>query len=282
MTFRSKLHQQLQIWWSAAVVLAVGGALSIGLWHVLERSQTQTVQDRLNEQAQLFTSTLEQRLYAYADYIQVIKPLLEANPAATLEVFKSLKLAEDASVRFPGVEVLSLVRHLDAQAYAQRREALLRDVPPQLRVDESAMHPLPLTQSTYFMVDEVWPISTKRYLTGLNAELQPAVKAQITRVQGAPKPVMSASLSLRESGDEGVGVLISVPLHTPVSQGGVGALAAMLSISVRIDALVEQLRGRGMLPHTEVSIQDKTLNGASQDASMVLASHLVGDQTAHA
>ncbi len=52
--------------------------IECGLWHVLAQRQTQTVQERLEEQAQLFTSTLEQRLYSYADYVRVMRPLLEA------------------------------------------------------------------------------------------------------------------------------------------------------------------------------------------------------------
>ncbi len=71
------------------------------------------------------------------------------------EIFKNLKLVEDISQRYPGVEGMTLVRKMSAQDYAQRRAQLLQEVSPQLRVDESAMPAWPLTQSTYFIVDEV-------------------------------------------------------------------------------------------------------------------------------
>lgn len=259
MTFSPKLRQQLHIWWPAAAALAVGVALSVGLWYVLAQRQTQTVQERLEEQAQLFTSTLEQRLYSYADYVRVMRPLLEANPGEVHEIFKNLKLVEDISQRYPGVEGMTLVRKMSAQDYAQRRAQLLQEVSSQLRVDESAMPAWPLTQSTYFIVDEVWPLRAKRSLSGLDAMQQPAVRAQIERVQQVQDAVMSGPMTLSDAGSDAVGVLISVPvLAEQTDAQGTQALLGVLNVSVRVNGLVAQFRDRGMLPHMMLAIEDTT------------------------
>lgn len=270
MTSRSKLQQRLQIWWPAVAVMMVGSALSLGLWHVLEHRQTNTVQQRLEEQAQLFAATLEQRLYAYADYAQVMRPVFERNPGAADEILRSLKSAPGAASRYPGIEGLTVVQRMDAAEYTVYREKLLSEVPAKLRVDEAAMPAWPLTQSSYFVMDGVWPLSARRVLLGADALQQEPFKAQLERVQASAEPVMSAPFTSPHAGaTPSPSVLISVPLRSvrALQDASVNA-TGLLSLSVRIDVLVDQLRDKGMLPHAAVSIHDETQRDAPMQLSV--------------
>lgn len=266
MKFRYKLQQQLQIWWPAVAVFAVGSTLSLGLWHALEQRQVQTVQERLEQQAKLFAIALEQRLFVYSDYVQGLRPLLEATPAAADKVFKSLGLMQERGTRYAGMEALTLVRRMDAQKYAAYRAKLLNEVPSALRVDESAMPAVPLKQSSYYIVDEVWPFVARQVLKGLDAQQQPQLQAQIEQFQVNTQAQALMSEPHALDGIGGAGVLIGVPLRGGEAEHHL--LDGVLSISVRVDSLIELLRSRGMLPHTLLSIQDQSSDPASRSLTV--------------
>ena len=255
MKIRSKLQLQLQIWWPAAVVLTVGGALSLGLWYALDQRQSQTLQERLEEQAQVFATSLEQRLYAYVDYLQAMRPVLENGLETASQHFKTLRVGQEIAQRYPGIETMSLIRRMDAHSYTQHRAKLLRDVPLQLRVDESMMPSWPAAKSDVFMVEEVWPLTARRALLGLDAERNPVVKSQITHAQVSGQAVMSAPFAMRSMPPDVAGVLVSVPLraHDGVPHERIDGL---VSVSVRPQALVEQLRERGMLSNVRLAMED--------------------------
>ena len=266
MTSRPKLRQQLQIWRPAALVLVIGSALSASLWRVLEHRQAQMVQDRVHQQVHLFTSSLEQRLYAYADQLRGMRPLLEWQSASGHDIFAALRQTPSVDARYPGVEVVSVVRKMSATQYAAHRKKLLREVPDTERVHEVWMPEMSLHTTSYYVIDEVWPIHAKHPLSGFDAMRQEAVKAQLQRMHATSESLLSAPLMLHESQDGAIGVLVSVPLHEKAQGVQAGALLGALNISLRADALVDHFRHRGMLQNLRMQVHDTTPEDVVQPA----------------
>lgn len=256
MKSRSKLQQRLQTWWPTVAVLAFGCALSIGLWQTLEDRQVHTAQERLDQQAEMFSASVAQRFYAYGDIVHGMKAILEMKDVPAHDVFAASKLTQDPAFRYPGLEALSLIRRMDAMGYAAYRERLLREASAQQRVDESQMPAPSLAQTDYYIVDDVWPLSARRALRGIDAETHPSVKALIESLQNTAGPVMSAPLVMPETKNEATGVLISVPLRAAAAAGEQGQLTGVLNLSVNLERMMVHFLARGMLPHTLVSIED--------------------------
>lgn len=255
MKSRSKLQQQLQLWWPAVVVLSIGGVLSLSLWSVLQARQMQTMKERLDQEALLVTSSLEQRLYAYAEHLQGMQPALEAQVTSAGKLFSSLRITQEEASRNPGVEAITFTSRMSAPDFAAYRERLLAQVPQNLRVPESHMPQLLGGASEFFVINDVWPLGATRGLLGLDAQQQPAVKSQIQQALESVKPVMSAPLSFWNKQNQQTEIVISVPVRDSAA-GGTDALVGMLSISVRMQGLVDHFRSRGMLQNTMLSITD--------------------------
>jgi diguanylate cyclase (GGDEF)-like protein/PAS domain S-box-containing protein len=252
---RSKLQQQLQLWWPAAVVLSVGCVLSLGLWTVLQERQAQTLKERLEQEAQLFTSSMEQRLYAYAEHLQGMQPALEGQVTSASKLFSSLRITGEAAGRNPGVEAITFTSRMSVEDFAAYRERLLAQVPPEMRVPESHMPQLHGDDSEFFVINDVWPLGATRGFLGLDAQLQPAVKSQIQQALESVKPVMSAPLSLPNLPKHETEILVSVPVRDSLA-GGTDALVGMLNISLRMQGLVNHFRSRGMLQNAMLAITD--------------------------
>lgn len=255
MKSRSKLQQRLQLWLPAAAVLAVGSVLSFSLWQVLQERQAQTVKERLDQEAQLFTASVEQRLYAYADHLQGMQPALEAQVTSAAELFHSLRVNREATARYPGVEAITLTSRMNLGEVAAYRQKLLLQVPRELRSAESHMPQLARGQEEFFVINDVWPLGATRGILGLDAEQQPAVKAQIQQAMESVRPLMSAPLILNESRDQEVGILVSVPVRD-AGASGADTLVGLLNISLRTEGLIEHFRSRGMLQNTMLAITD--------------------------
>ena len=230
MKSRSKLQRRLQIWGPSAAVFAVGSALSWGLWTVLDARLATTAQERLDQQSLLFTTSLEQRLQSYGDLLQGMKPALDADSAISLEVFASSHMTQDSALRHQSVEALSVARRMS-----------------------SSDAPMPLQ----YVIDEAWPRSAKAGLLGRNTQDLSALRQQILDVQGIRAPLMSAPLTLHASPLAVHGVLISVALRVQRQE----VPERVLTLGVRLDRLIEQLHGRGILPDAIVNISDVTEPG---------------------
>lgn len=252
---RSKLQQRLQLWWPAAAVIAIGSVLSLGLWHVLQERQAQTLKERLDQEAQMFTTSIEQRLYAYADHLQGMQPALEAQVTSAGKLFSSLRMSREAAARYPGVEALTLTSRMTGRDFEAYRARLIAQVPRDLRAANSRMPQLLGEQSEHFVVNDVWPLGATQGLLGLDAEQQPAVKAQIQQAMESTTPVMSAPLTLYESLHQEPGILISAPVRD-TGAGGADTLVGMLNISLRTEGLIEHFKSRGMLQNALLSITD--------------------------
>ena len=222
----------------------------------MEDRQVHTAQERLDQQAEMFSASVAQRFYAYGDIVHGMKAILEMKDVPAHDVFAASKLTQDPAFRYPGLEALSLIRRMDATDYAAYRERLLREASAQQRVDESQMPAPSLAQADYYIVDDVWPLSARRALRGIDAETHPSVKALIESLQNTAGPVMSAPLVMPETKNEATGVLISVPLRTAAAAGEQGQLTGVLNLSVNLERMMVHFLARGMLPHTLVSIED--------------------------
>ncbi|MGE8397179.1 MAG: diguanylate cyclase domain-containing protein, partial [Comamonas sp.] len=227
----------------------------MSLWSTLKERQTQIVKERLDQEAQLFTSSIEQRLYAYADHLQGMQRALEVELTGAEKLFSSLRVTREAAERNPGVEAITFTRRMGVEDYMAYRERLMTQVPREFRASELRMPRLDGRRTEFFVINDVWPLGATRGLLGQDAEQQPAVKSQIQQAIESVKPVMSAPLTLWESQNQDTGILISVPVRDS-APGGNDALVGMLNVSLRAEGLIEHFKNRGMLQNAMLAITD--------------------------
>jgi len=259
MTILRQFQQRMHMWWPAAAVLAVGGVLSVGLWQVLQAQQTQTVQTRLEQQAQLFTASIEQRMYAYSDLVEGVRPLMENAGMSAKEAFSALKMTQDFAVRYPGAETLSHVLLVNAAEYEHYKQQFLHAVPNEQRVHEALMPRVNGEQSWAYVIDEVWPIGSRPFLKGFDIGQFPAVRSLVQRSIQSDVPVMSAPFPLVQTSKGKTGVVLSVPLKKIVKADQEKRIDGFLNLSINIERMMQHLVARGMLSHTALAIHDHGL-----------------------
>lgn len=231
MTFRSKLLQHLLIWWPAGLVLLIGTTLSIVFFQMLEKRQVELLQEKVEQQAQLFTSSLEHRLYVYADYLKGITPLLQADPLLSKGVLQLFNDTSGTVLRYPGVEAVSVVR----------KRITLDDV------------------RENFVVEQAWPKLVQDALSVLDADKQKNYQAQLKALEdGTLESVISPPEPLLETLGGGSVVLLSAPLRDEEQ------LEGALSISLRPADIVEHFLARGMLENVLLKITDTTNSEAPE------------------
>lgn len=258
MKLSSKLEQRLHVWWPAAAVLVVGVSLSAGLWQVLEKRQIQTVQDRLDQQAHLFSASVEQRLLAYGDIVQGLRALLDEGNLTAQDAFTATELAQEISVRHPGVESINHVLRLNAQQYSSYRLHLLGEKSADTHIPESQMPMLSDGAQDRYVVESVWPPELQSKLRGLDMGEIPAIKQLIAGMRWTDRPALSAPFPLKQTGAGKTGVLLSVALKNtegPLA-GEAEAPTRFLNLSVRIERMMVHFLSRGLLSDVVVTVRD--------------------------
>lgn len=272
MRFFSHFSQRLHVWWPAAIVIAVGTLLSVVLWRMLALQQTQTVQERLEQQSHLFAGSMEQSIRAYSDLVQMLRPLLQEVGLSAQDAFSAVKLTQEISLRYPGAETLSHVLRLNQHQYIDYREWFLNQVPSSERVDERLMPPVSSTEGDVYVIDEVWPQHAKRKLKGLDVHKLAQIQDLMQRLQVSNEPLMSQSFPLLHTSNGKTGVLMGIPLQlAAVTAGGIIDASAFLHLSINIERVVQHLLTHGMLSDIAVAIHDQGTADAPQ-SQLIFAS----------
>lgn len=230
---RSKFRQRLQLWWLAATVCAVGGALSLGLWHTLEAHRASMTQERLEQQALQFSSALEQKVDAYGELVYDMAVLGKSPESLPSPLPPQLN-----AQRYPGVEFLSLVRRT------------------------------PSGEAGYEMSD-VWPTHGTDLWMGEDAQNLAALTQLWTRLPESLEPSMSEPFAVMGGGTSSQRVVIGMPMWSVSARSAAVRQGDILAMGLRIDQLLEHFVERGMLEQGLVSILDRgaaSLRSATSDA----------------
>ena len=266
MKLRSQLYRRLQLWLPSVAVFAVGSVLSVGAMRYYAQGLEQAVLERLDREASVFAATLEQRLHAYGNIVQGLRPWFQMQTGMQEDIFANSVLARQMLHRYEGVVSISYTRRLEVPDYAAYYDWLVDTYPRGQRAAEDGMPTWPLRRARYYIVDYVWPQHAGYPLVGLDAEKAPATQEQIARLQFSDALVMSAPLPLRQTQQRNMGVLISAAVRDPDGrEENYTEVSGLINLAVRFDSLVEHFMGRGMLPYTAVAIRDLGPSGAKLD-----------------
>lgn len=221
MKLRSKFRQRLQLWWLSATVCAVGGALSLGLWHTLEAHRASMTLERLEQQALQLSSALEQKMDAYGELVYGMA-VLGKSP----ESLSSPLLPQLNAQRYPGVEFLSLVRRM------------------------------PSAVAGYEMAD-VWPTRSTDVWMGENAQNLEALTQLWARLPESLEPSMSEPFAVLGGDASPQRVVIGMPMWPASARSAAVHQGDILAMGLRADQLLEHFMARGGLEQGLVSIQDQ-------------------------
>ena len=257
MKLLSKHQRHARVWWPALSVLAVGSVLSVMLWQVLQHQQTHTVQERLEQQAHMFTVSVEQKMYAYSDLVLGLRPLLQEAGLSAQEAFSAIKLTQEVSRRYPGAETLTHVLRLEPEAYDAYKQRLLKEVPASERVAQALMPWTDATQSEIYVIDDVWPILEQASLRGLEVAQFAQVKSLLEQQSELRFPIMTSSFPLLRTADGKTGVVLSVPLFKAGDSDAEKELAGLLNLTVNLEQMMQHFLSRGLLSQTSVLIRDQ-------------------------
>lgn len=258
MKLRTPIYRQMQRWLPSVVILVAGGVITTGAVRYCTQVLEQEVSQRLDREASVFAATLEQRLHAYGNIVQGLRPSFQMNAGMGEDIFANSVLAKQMLNGHEGVVSISYTARMETAAYAAYYDWLVDTFPWSQRAPQESMPGWPLRQSRYYVVDYVWPKQAGFPLVGLDAESQPAIKAQIEGLQQHDGLLMSAPLQLRQTEPSVTGVLISAGVRygSNTAANSQQEVGGVINLGVRMDALVRHFYGRDMLVHTAVSIRD--------------------------
>lgn len=238
MKLPSPHYKRWRLWWPTAAVLVVGGALSAGMLHSLKQWQSETLKERMEQQANLFTFALEQRLHSYAAVVQSMQPLFELPVGDAKDALLESALVQQMPQRYPGVQSLSFARRTEQpDATTQQDER--------------------------YTVERVWPAHADSPKVGVDVyQHQLAALDVLPHFDSSKQAAMSAPFHDPHQ-RRGTELFISVPVHKLDGQGG--ELQGFASIKVNLGSMLTYMYAKGMGIQTLLSIQDMGLASEKVD-----------------
>lgn len=238
MKLPSPHYKRWRLWWPTAAVLVVGGALSAGMLHSLKQWQSETLRERMEQQANLFTFALEQRLHSYAAVVQSMQPLFELPVGDAKDALLESALVQQMPQRYPGVQSLSFARRTEQpDATTQQDER--------------------------YTVERVWPAHADSPKVGGDVyQHQLADLDVLPHFDSSKQAAMSAPFHDPHQ-RRGAEVFISVPVHKLEGQGD--ELQGFASIKVNLGSMLTYMYAKGMGIQTLLSIQDMGLASEKVD-----------------
>lgn len=260
-----KLRQRLftfqaELWVPAVAVFFAGLVVSGLIARDFSHSLSDTVQERLVRQADLFTTALEQRISAHSDIVhsvQTVFSIFSVDSEVRRDGFADT-LSQNLYERRPGTWSLSFTHLVPSADYMAYRERLLDEASVRQWDAEDMLPQIPLEDRDY-IVNYIWFTRGTPPRVTLNIDPTHEITELLGRVERTRQLQMSEPMVLGREGDEDVvGIIISAPVTNTRVEGN-PVFVGSTNLSVSLKAIVQSLRSKGMLEHTVVSIRDTGL-----------------------
>src|SRR5687767_6705125 len=256
----------------ALLVLGVGLAISVAAWKFTEERVGREAETKFQHQVAQAVGTLDRRVQDNLSLLIGLRGLFAATAHVDREEFRLYLSGFNVSQRYPGVRLVSFVRHVKHEEKAAFEESVRSD----RSVDtggypQFAIHP-PGARPDYLVVTYLEPVAGNQGAFGFDVYSDPTRRAAVERARDSGQPTSSAPIRLVADADR----QISVALRMPVYRRGASAATVAerrdtfigtVGLAIRIDDLVGSLLGRELGRDFDLVIYDLGFSGASMGSA---------------
>ncbi len=252
---RTRLKKTWLLWAPASVVFGAGVLASAAVVSALLDRQDKEEQSRADQEVELFVASLQLRMSTYADLLMGMQPIFETSSTnRSRRAFMQKTMVEHLVYRYPGIASLAVSRHMLPDEYLEYRDSLIVELSEAERVPLENMPAWDPQRKTYNVLDQVWPDQAASVLVGSDASIHSAAQLHAHHSASRIVPRMTEPLHLRQLPHGTNAVLISVPFQRIEPDGP--RLIGTVNLGVRMDTLIEDLHGQGLLRNTVISLSD--------------------------
>lgn len=252
-----RLRQQLLLAAPAMLVLALGLTLTVASAWWLLRQHDLDINQKLERQAGLFSTTLEQRINAHADILYGMQTVFAIDAAEHGRDFTDA-LAQGMHIRRPGVLGLGFTHLVSSEHFLSYRQTALKRAQLEGWTVEDNWPDLTAGERPYYVVDYQWFTQGEPPRITLNAWRDDATRDLLERVERTGALQMSGPVMLARYGQgETESLIISAPVQVDSDKKDEASrFVGTVNLSLSIDSVVGNLERRGMLSNILLSIRD--------------------------
>ncbi|MBN9576572.1 MAG: CHASE domain-containing protein, partial [Alicycliphilus denitrificans] len=273
MSFLTAVRFSPRLWLPGMAVALAGSVASYALWQQQQASMDAIAQLRFEQETHLFADALQRHLESHTDLLQGMRGLLIVDPQLRRAEFERVASKLSLARSHPGVKNINFTRYVPgaqrAAFEAQARGDAHMD--GSLPVD-FAIHPGQV-RSEYFVVDFLWPREGNADVQGLEIHSQPDNLESMLRARTSGELAASAPFDLVQETERRTGIMIRLPVFAdgvPPGQREAVRFLGTVGVSVRIDDVVQALRGEGHLKRLTLAMSDIGPSGAQAGSAALL------------
>lgn len=252
-----RLQRQVLLAAPAVLTLVLGLTLTALAASWLLRQQDLELNQKLERQAGLFATTLEQRVSAHSDILHGMQAVFAIDTGEYRRHFLET-LAQGMQMRRPGVLGLGFTHIVPSAEFLAYRQSALDYARSEGWVVEDNWPDLMGVDRRHYVVDYQWFTQGEPPRVTLNAWRTDATRDLLDRVERTGALQMSSPIMMERFGQEETeGIIVSAPVHSLASKSGNAShFMGTVNLSLSVDSLVGNLERRGMLPNILLSIRD--------------------------
>jgi diguanylate cyclase (GGDEF)-like protein/PAS domain S-box-containing protein len=254
--------------WPAFLVLGLGLAVTLFAWRVIDHQVGREAEVKFDHQVMQAVESLDRHVGDNVSLLIGLRGLYNASATLERHEFGRYVSGFDVGKRYPGVRLVSLVRHVPGPQKAAFEESVRRD-----RSLKAGGYPgfairPPGEREQYLVVTFIEPLAGNEGAFGFDLLSDPQRRAAIeyTRDRGvatASKPIQLAADPLRQ-----VSIALRMPLYRQdlpldtVAQRR-AAFAGMVVSAIQVDEMIRAHLGRQLGADFDVVIHDLGLSAMS-------------------
>jgi diguanylate cyclase (GGDEF)-like protein/PAS domain S-box-containing protein len=247
----------------ALLVLGIGLAISVAAWKFTEERVGREAETKFQHQVAQAVGTLDRRVQDNLSLLIGLRGLFAATAHVDREEFRLYLSGFNVSQRYPGVRLVSFVRHVKHEEKAAFEESVRSDRSVDPRgYPHFAIHP-PGTRPDYLVVTYLDPVAGNQGAFGFDVYSDPTRRAAVERARDSGHATSSAPIRLAADPDRQISVALRMPVYR---RGAPAATIGTVGLAIRIDDLVGSLLGRELGRDFDLVIHDLGISGSASSA----------------
>ncbi len=247
--------------WPAIAVLAVGLAVSFAAWRYTDAEIRNEAQVKFQYEVERAVEIVDRRLQDNAALLVGLRGLHAAYNRLERGEFRRYVTRFDVARRYPGVRLVSFVRHVPGAQRVAFEDGVRRDRSIEPRgYPDFAIRP-PGVRDEYLVVTYIEPLRGNEGAFGFDLLSEPARRGSLERIRDSGELAASEPIRLAADPRQKVAVVLRMPLyHWDMPSGTVAerraAFFGLVSSAIQVEDFVRAHLGRHLGVDFHLAIHD--------------------------
>ena len=253
--------------WPAFLVLALSLAISYIAWNATEKRVGGEAEVKFQHHVAHAVGVLDRRIQNNVNLLIGLRGLFTASSQVDRDEFRLYLSGFNITQRYPGVRLMSFVRHVTPAEKAGFEESVRRDRSLDSRgYPDFAIKPAG-DRDDYMVVTYIEPLAGNEGAFGFDVYSEPGRRAAVERARDSGQATASEPILLAADPQKQIALALRMPLYRrgmPIAtlEERRAAFLGVASAAIRVDDLVGGLVGRDLGREYDLVIHDLGFSGA--------------------